>query len=157
LPGDVLVIPDKRLRLEAKATEMRHRFRRKAVPAKVRIVLHDHEGKPRASLQYRAIIDGAEHQGKTDSDGALELAIPPNARDGTLMLGEFGSEVHDLELGGIDPIETLSGAQQRLTNLGFACDHTDGQLDDTTRSAIREFQEQHQLHPTGSYDTPTQD
>ena len=157
LAGDVLVIPDKRPRFEAKATEKRHRFLRRAVPANVRIVLQDFEGKPRASLKYKAVIDGTEHAGQTDSDGALELAIPPNARDGKLLLGERGAEVYHLELGGIDPIETLSGGQQRLTNLGFACDSTDGRLDDTTLTAIRQFQEQHQLRATGKYDAATRD
>lgn len=39
-PGDVVVIPDLELGEESAATEQKHRFRRKGVPAKMRIVFY---------------------------------------------------------------------------------------------------------------------
>src|SRR5262245_31217609 len=84
LPGDELTIPDKRLGVAECATEQRHRFLRKAVPAKLRIILRDKDDQPRKSLPYVATIQGAsqEQKGETDDNGALELTIPPNAREG---------------------------------------------------------------------------
>ncbi|MBN2490945.1 MAG: peptidoglycan-binding protein [Planctomycetes bacterium] len=155
-PGDELVIPDLRCRQESAASAARHRYRRKGVPEKLRIRLEDETGEPRAALPYTAIIDGVHSEGQTDADGRLEISIPPAARDGRLLLGEAREEIHELALGGIDPIDTLSGAQQRLDNLGYACDRLDGALDATTVDALREFQATYELDVTGRYDEATQ-
>jgi hypothetical protein len=157
LPGDELTIPDKRPGSEEAATEKRHRFRRKAVPAKLRILLRDKDDKPRSSVPYTAIIEGVSQGGETDKDGAIELTIPPNARAGRLMVGKARTEVYPLDLGGIDPIDSISGAQQRLSNLGYPCDYLNGEMDETTRAAIRSFQEAQKLEPSGEHNKETQD
>jgi N-acetylmuramoyl-L-alanine amidase len=157
LAGDVLVIPDLRSRQEQAATEKRHSFRRKAVPDQLSLVLRDEEGKPRKDLPYTAVIDGRSRDGKTDGNGALKVPIPANARSGRLLLGADRAEVHELWLGAIDPIETLSGARQRLANLGYDVDDGDGEPDPTTEEALRAFQADQGLEATGKYDQATRD
>lgn len=59
-----------------------------------------------------------------------------------------------VQVGHLEPADTVRGAQQRLGNLGFACRPT-GRLDDVTREAIGRFQERQGLSRTGTLDDET--
>lgn len=116
LPGDRLVIPDKRPGCASGATDKRHRFRRKGVP--VELVLRimkdrwetaaieyssDTNGpssyddspvdigearptEPEANQPYVLRIDGQTTTGTTGADGMLTQRIPPRAERGRLVL-----------------------------------------------------------------------
>src|SRR5260370_465563 len=56
LPGDNLVIPDKRIATFNKSSDSRHRFKRRGIPAKFVLQLLE-DGKPRAGQQYRLMVD----------------------------------------------------------------------------------------------------
>ena len=156
LPGDVLFVPDKEVKQEDGATESRHRFVRKSASAKLRLQLLDEERKPRANLRYVLAVDGALHEGTTDGEGRIEVAIPPAARSAKLTVqdGEKQEEF-DLSLGHVDPISEVSGVQQRLTNLGFDCGGESGTIGERTASALRGFQKQEVLSETGQIDGAT--
>ena len=49
----------------------------------------------------------------------------------------------------------LVGVQERLGNLGHACEDDAGVLGGATRAAITAFQRQHDLEPTGLPDEAT--
>lgn len=151
--GDVLVIPDKRLRSELAATDQRHRFRRKGVPEKLMFQILE-EGQPRANESYVLNVDGHWTKGTTDAEGTVVEFIPPNARKARLLLGEEQQE-YVLDLGYLDPIDQLSGVQSRLNNLGFDCGPVDGVLGPNTKAAIKEFQKEHSLQETGTPDQET--
>ena len=154
-PGDVLFIPPRQEKEESGQTEMRHRFRRRGTPSRLRIrLLRDGQG--RAHLPYVVEVDGRLIEGQTDADGWLEQPIPPNARGGRLLVGR-GAEVYPFQLGGIDPTEGLAGVQQRLSNLGLYGGPADGQMNEQTRSAIAAFQAQRNLDVTGEPDQATRD
>lgn len=157
LEGDRVFIPPLRGRVKQCSTERRHPFVRKGVPAKLRIVVK-WLGKPRANERYRLDIDGRIFQGTTNSLGLIEVAIPPNASQGLLTVGQREQEqqVFPLDLGGMDPITEISGVQKRLENLGFPCAPS-GTLDDRTRQAITLFQQGHDLPVTGELDHETRD
>ncbi|MCX5654070.1 MAG: peptidoglycan-binding protein, partial [Planctomycetota bacterium] len=154
-PGDVLFIPPRQEKQESGQTEMRHRFRRRGTPSRLRIRLLQ-DGRPRAHLPYVVEVDGRLIEGQTDADGWLEQSIPPNARAGRLLVGR-GAEVYPFQLGHIDPTEGLAGVQQRLRNLGLYGGPVDGQMNDQTRSAIAAFQAQRNLEVTGEPDQATRD
>jgi len=154
-PGDVVFVPDKEKKEESGATEQRHRFRKKATPAKLRLELK-HGEKPRANEPYTFEIDGQLFSGTTDDDGKLEHRIPPNAKRGKLLLGE-NKEEFQLDLGHLDPIEEVSGVQARLNNLGFDCGKVDEILGPKTETAINDFQKQNKLKITGKIDQQTRD
>ena len=61
----------------------------------------------------------------------------------------------ELLLGGVDPIDQVSGVQGRLNNLGFDCGKIDGICGEHTRAAIREYQRSRKLAETGSPDEAT--
>jgi N-acetylmuramoyl-L-alanine amidase len=115
-PGDVIVIPDKEIKIYDRPTGQLHQFRRKAVPEMFRLRLAWFSG-PRADLPYTLIIDGTVFIGETDGDGIIEHPIPPNARKGKLIISD--DEHYEFQLGSLDPTDEDMGALHRLVNLGY--------------------------------------
>ena len=152
-PGDEVFIPELRKRTESRGTDATHKFKRKGVPAKISMQMMM-LGQPRKNEPYVLIIDGQTFNGTLDGSGKLEQFIPPNAKGGQLLLSG-GKEVIPIQLGFLNPVNELSGAQQRLNNLGFMCGNEDGDLDDQTQEAIRKFQERNKLNVTGQLDDAT--
>jgi hypothetical protein len=178
-PDDIVVVPDLEERNESAGTETRHRFRRKGVPAILKLqVLREAEQEPVAmgtgssrdeseyeapdyepfkredepvrDAEYFFTAEDVEQKGCTDGEGKLEVTIPPGAQTGRLrVVPESGDEiVLELQLGSMDPIDTETGIQSRLCNLGFACELGG----DTRASALRLFQEKYGLSVTGEPD-----
>jgi N-acetylmuramoyl-L-alanine amidase len=157
LPGDRVYIPEPRLRWEQRATNQRHSFVRKGVPSSLNVVVVDDEDKPIAHQPYTLAIDGFLFRGVTDGDGAVHHPIPPNAVKGVLRLGSGADQrEYFLNLGHLDPIETISGMQGRLRNLGLYAGSIDGDCNAETVSALLLFQEKYRLSASGKYDDTTQ-
>jgi N-acetylmuramoyl-L-alanine amidase len=152
-PGDEVFIPELRKRTETRGTDGTHKFRRKGVPAKLVLQLRS-LGEPRKGESYVLIIDGTSYNGTLDGDGTLQQFIPPNAKSGKLVLSG-GKEIIPLRIGDLNPIEELSGVQQRLNNLGLFCGNEDGDPDDQTTAAIKTFQQKSGLPVTGRVDGAT--
>ncbi|MBL8963477.1 MAG: peptidoglycan-binding protein [Phycisphaeraceae bacterium] len=154
--GDVVHIPDLQEKTESGAVEKRHTFRRKGVPSKLRLTLKKN-GEPRANEDYTLDIDGHVITGKTDSQGTLEHPIPPDAVQGILTLKKTG-EKFTLKLGVLDPYDTVIGAKQRLKGLGFFHgSEGDDSKDDGFTSALKTFQGDRGMEPTGEFDGQTKD
>jgi N-acetylmuramoyl-L-alanine amidase len=153
MPGDTVVIPDLEIKQVSGATEQQHRFKRKGIPAIYRLQVFDFE-QPRANQDYRLIVDGQVLRGTTDANGILEQPVPPDAREGELIIGpdEFRLAI---DFGYLDPITEISGVQKRLNNLGYLCGEPDGELDEPTRDALADFQDRFGLEPTGELDDAT--
>lgn len=150
--GDVVHIPEKVQKWESRATEAKHTFRRKGVPASFKIRMMK-LGKPRANEDYVIEVDGQLISGTTDSDGKIEFEISPGARSGTLKFAG-GKEKYHLNLGGLDPHDTPRGVQQRLRNLGYRLVRdADGNLNKPeVVDAIKRFQNRFGLPVTGVAD-----
>ena len=153
--GDTVFIPEKMVKEESGATEQKHRFRRKGVPSMLRLHLLT-DDQPRANELYTLEIDGRIFSGTTDAEGRLEHPIPPNAKKGRLVLSASNEE-YPLHLGHIDPIDEISGLQDRLNNLGFDCGNEDGNLGHKTKTALEMFQSKYDLSITGNPDKATRD
>src|SRR5437016_6010248 len=78
-PADKLFVPPLREKEESRSTDSKHRFRRKGVPSKLKIVVTEND-QPRGNEPYRLEIDGTSIEGVTGADGSVEQPIPPNAR-----------------------------------------------------------------------------
>jgi hypothetical protein len=152
-PGDEVYIPELRRKEENRATGARHRFKKKGVPAMLKLRL-TRLGKPRAHESYTLVLDGKVFTGSTDGDGLIEVEIPPDCRSGQLKL-KNGKEVYPLTIGALDPWDTPTGMKQRLNNMGYACPMNDDTTDPKTRAAIKAFQEKYGLEPTGKADEKT--
>jgi len=118
------------------------------------------EDRPRTNVPYVLEIDGRRAgQGKTDGEGRIEVAIPPDAREGRLILepGTTKETVLPLYLGHLDPISEVSGVKQRLFNLGFECGQLDDEETPELEEAVSAFQEKFGLNKTGRVDQETRD
>jgi N-acetylmuramoyl-L-alanine amidase len=155
LPGDEVQLPEKELKQESGATQQRHRFRVKGVPAKLRIRVQ-RNGLPIANANWKAQLGGQWQEGKTDGDGLLELTLSPLCDAGLLRM-EDGTEFQ-LLLRELDPLETVSGVQGRLNNLGYAAGPITGVVDPITEDAIKAFQADYPpLEINGTIDSKTRD
>jgi Putative peptidoglycan binding domain len=110
--------------------------------------------RPRAGVPYVLVIDGKSTEGETDSEGMLEISIPPNALGGRLTLepGTLRETVFNLNLGWLDPIDGPSGMKQRLSNFGFDCGDQTNEATPGFQQAMRAFQESRGLNVTGVAD-----
>jgi hypothetical protein len=186
--GDVVHIPDLTLKQESGATENRHTFKLKGVPAKFKIrvlkppkpasvpapaappagdLLHvtgedpdppqPAPDQPWANAAYYLVLDGKVLTGKTDGNGSIEISIPPNAQDGTLVMarGTPDELSFDLALGSLAPYDTPSGAKQRLSNLGYDCGDTDDSTSPAFTAALAAFQQTNGLSASGDLDDTT--
>ncbi len=149
LPGDLVHVPDTVRKEEACATERRHRFRRKGVPAKllVRLLIDD---EPLAHAEYQLLIGDAWHaEGTTDGDGLVEASIPPVAKEGRIVVEhEEQTYVFPLALGTLDPIDTEDGVAKRLADLGYP-------VGEDLSEAVKQFQEAKGLNASGEIDAAT--
>jgi hypothetical protein len=156
LPGDEVFVPEKTIKSYDRPTGARHTFRVKNVPAKFDLRLMDEAGEPRSGLAYVLVIDGREIPGTTDGDGAVKTSISPTARNGVLRIPETGEE-YQLDLGHLDPVDTIRGAKSRLHALGLYQGEIDERGGVGFSRALRSFQATQGLHETGVLDASTQD
>jgi hypothetical protein len=148
--GDKLFVPDKTLKIETVAAGAKHKFKRKAVPAKFKLQLKKN-ATPRANSAYTLHIDNETFEGQTDGDGWIEQSIPPRAEKGQLILTD-SNETYELNLGHLEPLEQIEGVQQRLKNLGFYAGDIDGENSDMTRTAIQFYQKNKGITVSGVID-----
>lgn len=134
-------------------------LRRRGVPERLRIRFLDRHGAPRAGLPFVLFVELPDgdicpaRDGVTDPDGILDLPVSPAASSGTLRLDPDGcNETYEFDFAYLDPIEETSGVQARLNNLGYGCGDADGVLGPLTRAALRRFQADEGLPPTGDAD-----
>jgi hypothetical protein len=151
---DEIFIPERQTKEVSKGTEQEHVFKLKGEPAKLKMRLMA-LGKPRANVSYILEIDNGEKiEGKTDGDGRIEHFIPNDASRGSLII-EGGKEIYPLRLGQLDPLDLISGVQQRLKNLGYNCGGEHGELGEKTKDALKKFQAENGLQETGEPDAAT--
>lgn len=146
-PGDRLTVPPITPKLEPGETEIRHRFRRRGEPGVLRLVVKDSD-EPLANKPYVLQFEDREAHGFTDAMGQITEPLRPDARRATLIVGE-GSETHEFELnlGHIHPIESISGVQARLENLGYDVGGVSGKMSDKTSAAIERFCGENAIEP----------
>jgi N-acetylmuramoyl-L-alanine amidase len=141
-PGDKVYVPGITAKESPGATDQRHRFRRSGPSTELNLVLLDSEQKPRCDVPYRLSIDGkgfrtVKFEDKTDEEGRVSHRIPVTSERGLL---EIDGQSIRLDLGHLDPIESVSGVQARLANLGYQPGPIDGIDGPLTRQAVSEFQ-----------------
>jgi N-acetylmuramoyl-L-alanine amidase len=144
-PGDVVTIPDKEIKEEPRPTDVRHKFTKMIEPThiKIRLLMDD---QPRANLSYELQVGDVSATGTTDGNGYLQENIPPDATQGSLVVGEGTSKsIYTLNFGTLDPIETDDGVKERLVQLGY---DADASLSD----AVQGFQTHENMTVTGTVD-----
>jgi hypothetical protein len=153
LPGDKLIIPEKRIQEYPAAPDQCHQFVRIGAPTKFRVVLERYQ-QPLANRQYILTVEGRIYNGTTSDTGLLEINLPARARTGTLKIPEEQLEC-ELQFGWLDPLDEITGAQARLQNLGYYHGDLNGQMNDNLQEALEIFQSDFGLPVTGELDDGT--
>lgn len=153
MPGDRLFIPEKQQKQVDCPTGERHRFKRKGVQSTFTVFLNDC-GEPRKDQPYKLIFDNTILEGQTDDQGKIEAVIPSHIKKVKALVGE-NEEPFVFDFGKVDPLDTVSGVQTRLANLGFYDEPITGIEDMATKNAISDFQSKYELEVNGSIDEPT--
>jgi len=155
-PSDIVKIPPLRVTMVPVEAERRYVCRRRGVPSIFSVRFLHPSGAPRADLPYLLQIVSAgepisDCSGSTDAEGFIRAPVPPNAIGGTVTLhGDQFPETYSFRLGYINPLSEISGVQARLNNIGYQCGREDGVMDEATIGALRAFQVEHGLEPTGT-------
>lgn len=156
-PGDEVVIPDRRIKSHPCTVDRVHSFRIKGVPERVRVQLLDDQGEPRKGQAYVLECGGSRFEGTLDAEGRLDHWISPQHTTGrlTVTAADGAEEQHEVLLGGLDPIDSVRGAQQRLINLGLYDGPCDGAWNDDLIDAVIDFQLARAIAVNGELDEPT--
>jgi hypothetical protein len=153
LPGDEVTIPDLEQKTVDVSTTALHKFVLRGSGLKLRLTILDHSGKPRASEDCKLTVEGSAEDLQTDGDGKVERKIAASVRRASVTLADVEVPV---DVGYLDPVDQLSGWQARLVNLGYLESPADDENDPDVRSAVEEFQCDHDLKVTGDCDDKTQ-
>ena len=156
-PGDVIHIPDRGQKEEARATGQSHTFQLRArPPVPLRVIIQDEKGKPQTGATYVLTVAGKTFRGRTDGAGLIHHEIDPAVQRGELTVwldreateGEAAAQEEvtiPLAIGHLEPAETAKGVQARLNNLGFPCGDVTGTWNQETQDAMQQFQQKHSL------------
>lgn len=114
---------------------------------------------PFANRPYEMTAQGVRYTGTTDGSGRIAQDLPRTAEHVHVLLweGDPPAGAHrewNFHFGEPAPATTLAGARSRLRTLGYRVGAGD-ELDPVTRRALLEFQEDHELEPTGAVDAAT--
>ncbi|WP_437876229.1 peptidoglycan-binding domain-containing protein [Sorangium sp. So ce513] len=157
LLGDRVTVPEQgRARLAVSAGQS-HRFVARVPSVRLRLTLQDRRGRPLASRRFELRVAGSIRTGTTDGSGRLDEPVPATARRADLRVFLDGDRVltMPLAIGYLDPDDSESGVRQRLRNLGYLRGRAPEE--DGIEGALREFQRDNGLEPTGEADAPTLD
>jgi hypothetical protein len=159
--GDVVFIPEKKMKWEKVRTDQLLSIKKFAQMSSLNLQILDDNRVKRSDMDYLISITTRSRQvvpdrkGKTDKQGFLREQLPPDADEATITVFLEGNETErKIKLGGLDPIDTLRGKQQRLRNLGFYCE-LENPSGESTRNAVKRFQECYGLEVNGNFDKAT--
>jgi len=157
LPGDVVTIPTRTLLQAPSPIDAKHTFKVTRPKAWIRLAVKDADGVALAGKKYQLTIDGKQTSGTVPDGGVIEQQVSPSAESGELTVwlsdDQNDTEIWMLQIGHMDPIDSISGVQARLNNLGFDIGRDpDGVLDDDTKFAIGAFQARIGIDVTGAID-----
>jgi N-acetylmuramoyl-L-alanine amidase len=153
-PGDQVYIPDIKPRSESVPTDQQHVFVASFPPTYLNVRIKDQDDQPVTGAQYEMKLDAITLTGATDDDGWIRSKIPAWSELGTLKVWPNPDDPDttiewQVGLGHLDPIETVSGIKERLTNLGYNCGEINDVEDDTYTAALMQFQTDYNLKVDG--------
>jgi len=158
--GDVVFVPDLKPQVFVLATGKRHRIVVKRLKVAIRPQVLHLDATPIASAKYTLAPADKAMEGSTDGEGWLEQKVPAdtNGLELTVSLTDDPDGPcysWRLAIGHLDPVDTDSGLQQRLSNLGY------WPAGEASKAALayclRAFQQHHDLEVTGEADQTTRD
>jgi len=156
-PGDVLRVPPKKQEGAPIHPQQSNRYQVHVPKVKVEIEFRDGDNPlGREPCEVHGIGKGAPTA--TDGGGKLALEVPVLVRDISVTFPKREGMLCRFHVGEMDPVSYGAGVAQRLRNLGYLPFHFDRDADrepEIVRNALRSFQSENALQPTGEPDEPT--
>ena len=146
-PGDVLTIPEIETDWLALDAGKKNVFRRPGPPRLLKLRLVDDDGDPIANEAVAMSGTGVQAELTTDGAGCVEVEVP--VRNCKSLLVTVGDREIELDVADLDPVDSVTGVQARLSNLGYFVGTRDDDYGETTRACVSEFQSDNQLPQTG--------
>jgi hypothetical protein len=155
--GDEVIIPDKVPQKFTCETDKKHTFILPTPKLLISLYLEDGEQEPYAKVKCEIWIDNEKNNKenlRTDDKGLLSTEVPAiykekNVREVELRVWRDKEkeddpqafETYTLQIGHLDPIDTIEGIQDRLDNLGFNCGDEDehGTFGPHTKTSLTRF------------------
>jgi hypothetical protein len=162
LPGDEVFIPESEPKSVSANTNYLHHFKLSRPKTRLKILLSGLDNEPVRNRKYILHIDNLRFEGVSKYNGLIEHEISPFGEEGILMIypedGKQGADpiVLKVKLGHLDPIDTLTGIQARLNNLGFNAGPVNGIMEPLFVLGIKLFQQAYGLPIDGKPDSKTQ-
>ncbi len=154
-PGDVLYVPDAAPTRFALKVGASNAFQAQVPMTTLRVAFAD-GGVPWAGASYRVEgIVGVTLEGSTDGGGVATLDVPINCGSLDIVFPDRGRRFR-FDVGHLDPVGEPSGARARLQHLGYLRPVAPGDGDAMGR-AVRDFQGDNGLEPTGELTQETLD
>jgi hypothetical protein len=158
--GDSIFIPEKEMAEFTCHTNQRHVFRVPELTQILEQVILDENNQPVADRPYQLVVSGRTIQGRTEADGSLRCDIPLEAKTAQLKVwfvegNDQSCQLWELQLGHLEPVETVYGWKSHLANLGYDCGPLDETRNEQTVKALRQFQADNHLAQTGEADSAT--
>ncbi len=154
-PGDEITIPDIEQKVMSVSPAKKHTFRLKRDKEVFKIKIQDGLGTAWQGKRIVLNIGGQEIDAMIGTDGIVEVDLP-NGDEGVGALDVYmdpskDEPTHSFEvtLGGLDPVETLSGVQARCNALGHECGVADGVMGGNTKKGVKAFQASNGLDVDG--------
>jgi hypothetical protein len=134
--GDPVTVPPLEAREVDRATDQRHRFHVTIPELVVRVQHLTWAGEP-VTAPTALTGDGKPLEVRSGAKGEFTVPITPTV---DRLRFTTGATEHLLRVGFLQPVETIAGARERLTNLGYEAGDSDDPADRQLRSAVEEFQ-----------------
>lgn len=156
-PGDELVIPERDLREEVRATDKLHRFEADRERLVLRVKAIDlNEDTIHGPFLYRDEFQSTLMAEKQDIQ---EVDIDPRVRNAEMRVSEAGKPPLEiaLDVGGLNTVDDPEGQQDRLNNLGYFAGFSRKSVGTPQfQWAVEEFQCDQKLAVDGVCGTATQ-
>jgi N-acetylmuramoyl-L-alanine amidase len=163
--GDVLHVPEAEGQEQPYTAKSTNRYRAVVEMTQLRFRLRRGGAEVLANEPYRVTGMAQPIEGSSDGDGQVEIEVPAHQREIRLELPERG-EVMAIGVGQLGPVEGRRGLRSRLTNLGYlvpmemvhpigAGAQSSEEIDQENAEALRDFQRDQGIEPTGDLDDDT--
>jgi hypothetical protein len=127
---------------------------------KLRLILEDQYERPVANAACMLAINSDFQDVTTDGHGKIEQNIPADTENGMLIIKDSQTAVDSFQIniliGNLDPVDEFSGQWGRLANLGYLTGPPDEAQAEDFKSAVEEFQCEHDLTVDGRCGPKTQ-
>ncbi|GJQ28891.1 MAG: hypothetical protein HBSAPP03_07750 [Phycisphaerae bacterium] len=156
LPGDEVFVPPVENKDETAPTTKRTKFKATGVPLKLILEVRTDSNDPAKKAPCDLTVESTQKVEDLDNSGRVTRPVPLTAAKGRLVVRDANLPVAieaDLEIGGLHPLDTVTGQIQRLNNLGYdagkVAEPTSADDKFRFKSAVEEFQCEHGLKVDG--------